>query len=1305
MANKVIGSLNEMYAQAPVNLPQSEHPTLAQRVAQTQILNQVVAVSESIPMYSEREASRTLLQTCLSYSEEALTTVRPYQPDLVSLPQVGTDPPALRDLVDDFGRDILEDPLGNMLLSPDEWGHKIEIGDTVRPYMDPVLKTDGAAYVQFVQRLFEGGMVSFTEKPRDLITPFFVTKKSGKLRLVLDCRGVNQRFREPPSIALAAGSSWSQLEIPLGEDLFIAQSDIKDYFYSLRLPHELQPFFCLPAIPVQAIHAWGVENKDWTGASVEGLVFPAFRVIPMGWSWAMWWAQRVHQVQALIGAGLSDARLVRADRPAPDLSGGEPAVIAYADNLNVTGTDEERVQKAKDGAVARLRTLGFGVHEELDACASATSLGFSIDGATGVVKPVPDKVGLVIAAFRWLARRPRVNGRAVEKLVGHAIHFMLVRREMLCCMRSLYDFIQRSYRARRRLWPSAAREAEWIANLLPVCHANLRRVWSEVPTASDASLSGIAVCSRHAGVEQVSEIGRCKEAWRFKARDFVAPRESAIGGAEDLSLDPFSDTQSVKPHIVLPEDPFSINPDFNEVPDDFMTASEWSVAFACEMHHAEPITILEARGVVAAVRHKCRAVQNFGKKHLHLNDNLANVLCAEKGRSASYPMLRVCRRLCALVIAANCTFHHRWVPSERNPADHASRRWEAKRKAKVHEKKSQLLGPSGPPSRQRHRPDAEGEQASRAEHFVGASLFHSQINPGELQGGESGEATEAGGHLSSASVPRANFPGTGCHLAGSGQRLQQATPEVSPGGEDQEHIHYAHDQVRCMLSKISREHVFGRQRHLRRQQNVRGRVGHQARLFPDGTVAKVQEMLEGLGQLGSRGDEASPVLLTCGAHRHKPAPSQLAGGGPGNTADVLGLPTTRRSAGNPRQRCGEAEPFKQTLHDQPPPPGEIRIQQSGALGRDGGDRLTCFAAARSHARSAGQVEERKGSLRAHLPSPTSTLGISFGASGIGKPIRGDVSIEALRAQSRPAGKPEVAHGSKTPRALGVRLQCEAVRGPRQGSRRVPEAAPGGATSSGSGREGPWPIDAKIFFHSLSQPKCWVLEIFSGSANLSRACAECGFACIAVDIDYGHGCDVLRTGVLSRIFKMLDTLPVVLVWFGMPGTSWSRARKDDGGPPPLRDDGEHILGLPDLRRADQAKVARGNALLQVTTDLAHACRRRGIRWVIENPASSRAWLTPQIKHLQVSGAIFVPVDYCQYKMPWRKATLFLCEPAEWLQPVSRTCDAHFGRCSASGRRHILLQGTDATGTSYAARAQPYPRALCIAIARSLKISVL
>ena len=125
-------------------------------------------------------------------------------------------------------------------------------------------------------------MLSFTAQPLEIVPPFFVRKKNGRLRLILDCRAVNLRFKRPPPLALGAGTSWAQVSLPVGEKLFVAQSDIKDYFYSLALPAELQRYFCMPAVSLSMLQALGISDDLDMHCDSEGLVFPMLRVIPMG---------------------------------------------------------------------------------------------------------------------------------------------------------------------------------------------------------------------------------------------------------------------------------------------------------------------------------------------------------------------------------------------------------------------------------------------------------------------------------------------------------------------------------------------------------------------------------------------------------------------------------------------------------------------------------------------------------------------------------------------------------------------------------------------------------------------------------------------------------------------------------------------------------------------------------------------------------------------------------------------------------------------------------------------------------------
>ena len=113
----------------------------------------------------------------------------------------------------------------------------------------------------------------------------------------------------------------------------------------------------------------------------------------------MWLSQRVHQHLCLEASGLDISRVVVEGKAAPDISDGEVILIPYADNLNVAGIDECRVQLIKNQIVAELRRVGFRVHEEMEASCLAQSLGFLIDGERGIISPVPETG---FGKFDWL---------------------------------------------------------------------------------------------------------------------------------------------------------------------------------------------------------------------------------------------------------------------------------------------------------------------------------------------------------------------------------------------------------------------------------------------------------------------------------------------------------------------------------------------------------------------------------------------------------------------------------------------------------------------------------------------------------------------------------------------------------------------------------------------------------------------------------------------------------------------------------------------------------------------------------------
>lgn len=255
-------------------------------------------------------------------------------------------------------------------------------------------------------------------------------------------------------------------------------------------------------------------------------------------------------------------------------------------------------------------------------------------------------------------------------------------------------------------------------------------------TCSDASLTGTGVCAALCDVQQVCKHGSQRELWRYKSKD-------AAHNARDhfAKADPFSDISTVsKVSADSAWDDFTINDEFVEIPRSFVQSSDWVTLFASRMRMPEHITLLEGRGVVQTLRHMTRAQESFHKRHLHLGDNLGMTLCLDRGRAKNKQLLFQCRRVAAFNIAADIELHHRWIPSELNPADAPSRRYEGEAKEGSKRKKQKII--------------------------------ESIIYPGSANPSEAEEASKAlQGHLGSLEGISEALPG--CEPAGQASRHQE----------------------------------------------------------------------------------------------------------------------------------------------------------------------------------------------------------------------------------------------------------------------------------------------------------------------------------------------------------------------------------------------------------------------------------------------------------------------------------------------------------------------------------------------------
>ena len=94
----------------------------------------------------------------------------------------------------------VRDVESRMLLSSEELEAELSQGISMF-YHDPVLKRNRKQYVSYLKQLYGCGLIGLTSSCNIVCQPglFFVRKKSNQLRMIVDARRANLRFRKPPS--------------------------------------------------------------------------------------------------------------------------------------------------------------------------------------------------------------------------------------------------------------------------------------------------------------------------------------------------------------------------------------------------------------------------------------------------------------------------------------------------------------------------------------------------------------------------------------------------------------------------------------------------------------------------------------------------------------------------------------------------------------------------------------------------------------------------------------------------------------------------------------------------------------------------------------------------------------------------------------------------------------------------------------------------------------------------------------------------------------------------------------------------
>ena len=106
---------------------------------------------------------------------------------------------------------------------------------------------------------------------------FAVPKDTDQDRLIIDAVFANAWFTTPPKVKLPDPSHLAKLvTTSLSGPLFVAKSDLSNFYHHLELPVWLRPYFCLVGIPASDL------GLDHAGAGT--LLYPMLHTVPKGWS-------------------------------------------------------------------------------------------------------------------------------------------------------------------------------------------------------------------------------------------------------------------------------------------------------------------------------------------------------------------------------------------------------------------------------------------------------------------------------------------------------------------------------------------------------------------------------------------------------------------------------------------------------------------------------------------------------------------------------------------------------------------------------------------------------------------------------------------------------------------------------------------------------------------------------------------------------------------------------------------------------------------------------------------------------------
>ena len=213
--------------------------------------------------------------------------------------------------------------------------------------------------------------------------------------------------------------------------------------------------------------------------------------------------------------------------------------------------------------------------------------------------------------------------------------------------------------------------------------------------------------------------------------------------------------------------------------------------------------------------------------------------------------------------------------------------------------------------------------------------------------------------------------------------------------------------------------------------------------------------------------------------------------------------------------------------------------------------------------------------------------------------------------------------------------------------------------------------------------------------------------LSVDIVISKRCDVSKHEHREFWLNQCRGGRIVIGGAGPPCETFTVARHEEGGPPPIRHP-DHFWGIRATSPKQDEKLDCGNLLLCFTLEVIAALRLRGGAGYLEHPEYPNwkehlepvsIWKMPAVNELaQFPEIILHSFDQCTCGQISTKPTTLLLLRMPWIVADLKMRGRN-GRCNHKGG-HPPLTGKNEDGTFKTSPAKVYPAALSAIIARGM-----